>query len=184
MKNNNKRIIKILLVISILIITILLYIGGIFNPYIENILNETPQAKVTEFVNAISQKNRTKAFDLWKLPENYDTGKLNDLKERKEKITSELLNKNISSRFVIENIELWRTCCMLGIINDYKGAGGARLRVKLISENNAELYYNIDVFTRETTYFGDAAGYPVRNWVIRDIYMDGDSPIFWTQRAN
>ncbi len=186
MKDNKKKVVQIITGVLLLIIFIfLLYINGVFNSYIENILNETPEAKVNEYLNAISQGDKASALNLWKISENqnYDVKKLNDLKERKEKNTQELMNNKMGNNFTIENIELWRTCCIPGIINDYKEAGGARLKIKLISENKAELHYTFDVFTRETTYLGDAAGYPVRNWVIRDIYAEGDSPLFWTMKA-
>lgn len=187
MKYLHKKYAVVAILIILLALTFFMaYINGIFTPLIERIFNETPQARIYDFVHAISTDNEKKASNLWIIPEwwNSDFKEFDDLKARKERVINELVNKKISPDFTIENIELWRTCCMPGIINDYKEAGGARIKVKLISENKTELYYTFDIFTRETTYFGDAAGYPVRNWVIRDIYADGDSPIFWTQSAN
>jgi len=43
----------------------------------------------------------------------------------------------------------------------------------------ASLVYVFDVFVRGNTYWGAAMGYPPREWLLRDVYPDGQAPLFW-----
>ncbi len=175
MKYLNKK-----LIIAILIIGIglwLAYINGIFTPFIEKITNETPKAKINAYIQAIVRGDKIIALNIWEI-----SSENNLLKERKEEITSELISDKINSKFNIVNVEWWDTCCVPSITNNPRTAGGARVNVELTDNNGNKYSYIFDVFV-PGGYEGAAVGYPVRVWVVRDIYKAGDKPLFWTRKS-
>ncbi len=185
MKYLKKKYLIILLIVFLFIPVIFIaYLNGFFTPYAEKLINETPKAKITAYIQAISAGDKEKALNIWELSENQDSnsGNFNELRERREKITNELIERKMSSDFTVVNVELWRTCCIPGVINNYIEAGGSRVNIKLMDKNGVEYNYIFDVFNKNTSYGGSAEGYPIRHWIIRDIYSLNQEPIFWKEK--
>ncbi|MBU4580656.1 hypothetical protein KKB43_06635 [Patescibacteria group bacterium] len=154
--------------------------SGFLNPFVEIVINETPEAKIRAYLQAVSKGDKETALNIWHYsassPESEDRILL---KERREKITDDFINVKINPDFKILNIEWWNTCCVSSITDNSNVAGGARVKVKLTDGNNITRTYVIDIFTREP-YLGGAVDEPqLRHWVIRDVYILGEEPFFW-----
>lgn len=145
----------------------------------EPTMGETPQAKVVAFVQAIHQNDKSAALALWELGESSTLSRYSALKERREKITTELLSAEYDIEYTILRIEWWTTCCEPSVTCDYRNAGGARIKVQFLDNNGLPIFYTFDVFTREQPYWGSAMGYPPRHWVIRDVYPINQEPLYW-----
>jgi hypothetical protein len=65
------------------------------------------------------------------------------------------------------------------VIQEPRGAEGARVRIQLHDRQGAALIYTFDVFVRGGSCWGPVADYPPRQWVIHDIYPDGEAPLYW-----
>lgn len=158
------------------------YLNGGFSLFLEKINRETPEEKITVYINAVRKSDETQALNLWKLPE-WESWKSDPkkslLEKRRNDMTKELIAKKVKS-FNIEKTEWWRTCCEPAIIDDYREAGGARIQVRIIDQNNQSNLYIFDVFIEDNNYSGATEGYPVRNWLLRDIYLSDQEPLFWT----
>lgn len=135
-----------------------------------------PQAQVAEFAQAIAQGERRTAVALWEIesPEAQS-----ELATRRETIVSDLIEAGVDPEYRILQVEWWTTCCEPTVMCDSRSAGGARIAVQFLDENGQRLRYTFDVFAREQPYWGSAAGYPPREWVIRDVYPVGEEPLFW-----
>lgn len=81
-----------------------------------------------------------------------------------------MIEKKIKQDFTIEDIEWWSTCCTPRIIENYRVAGMAKIRIQLIDSNNVNSNYVIDVIVPGG--FDGLTGYPVRHWIISDIYIE------------
>lgn len=164
-----------------LIIVFMVYLNGVFAPFIEKTIGETPEAKIELYVRSISEGDEKKALDLWQFPDWWDSSFVGfkELKERREKITNELDQKRINSGFTITRIEWWSTCCMPSVINDSNLANGARVYVQMTDFNNNKLHYIFDVFV-SSGYRDPGIENSIRYWTIRDIYPENEEPLFWT----
>lgn len=171
---NKKLIITTFAIIIIGAGAWLSYINGTFLPFIEKIINENPEAKINVYIQAVAKGDKIAALSAWEI-----SSENNPLKERRDKITAELINAEITSKFSVANIEWWGTCCVPAIINNPRAAGGARVDIELTDNNGNKHSYIFDVFA-SGGYEGAAVGYPVRHWVLRDVYKTGDKPLFWT----
>lgn len=133
-----------------------------------------PQRPVEAFVEAIIRGDEAAAIALWEVPSERD-----DLAERRRQVIEALHAAGIAPRNMVLHVEWWRTCCEPGVTCDPRNAGGARLRVQFLDGEGKPLLYTFDVFTRRQPYWGAAEGYPSRDWVIRDVYPEGEPPLFW-----
>jgi len=139
-----------------------------------------PQEKVAAFVQSIVQGNKTAALKLWEIYDKSLPEQKSTMEKRQQIVISGLLSAGINHEYMILGIEWWGTCCEPRVINDSRDAGGARIKVQFLDKNGSPIVYIFDVFTREQPYWGDAEGYPPRDWVIRDVYPDNKKPLFWT----
>lgn len=137
-----------------------------------------PQAQIAEFVQAIVRGERSTALELWEV-KNADTQ--SELTRRRESVISDLINAGISPDYMVLRVEWWTTCCEPSVTCDSRNAGGARMMVQFLDKNGQPILYTFDIFTREQPYWGSAAGYPPREWVIREVYAYGQEPLFWTR---
>ena len=155
--------------------------SGVFNPSIEKIINETPEAKVSTHIRMIAENSEGQALDLWKLPEWQDSNfeGYNQLEERREKTTDDLLKAKINSNFTVTRVEWWSTCCVPRVINDSNWANGARVHVQLTDSNGIKLPYIFDIFVWKGHIEPGVSS--VRYWAIRDIYLESEEPLFWTR---
>lgn len=176
----NKKI-ALIIVLTLSIIGIyVISVTGFLNPIIEKIINETPEAKISAYIQAVSKGDKEAALKIWEYPTwNLESDDYILLKDRREKVTDELIKWKFASGFTILNIEWWNTCCIPSITDNHSLAGGVRMEVKLIDENNIAKTYIFDILTRET-YSGEVIDEPkLRHWVIRDVYLTRGEPLFW-----
>ncbi len=174
---------KIRFSVAAIIMVILAYQWLIITPdgklLQEKLTGETPQAKAAAYIQAITQGDETTALPMWELPYLTNSEQLDALSTRRKQVTSDLLAAELDSKFTILHIEWWGTCCEPGVTEDARSAGGARVHVQLIDKSGLPLIYIFDVFVRDLPYWGAAEGYPLRHWVIRDIYPEGQEPFYW-----
>ncbi len=151
---------------------------GSTNRLVEFVTGRTPQARVEGYLNAIARGNRNEALRLW-TPE----GTPNEaLAARRDAVTDDLLALDPGLEYQVLDVEWWRTCCEPGVVDDPARAGGARLRVAIRGERRPEATYVFDVLV-PGGYWAEAAGSPVREWAIVDVYPEGQSPLVWTWRS-
>jgi len=180
---HGKKCLTVFIGVFILSMAIFMIItSGTFNPLIEKVIGETPEAKVSAYVEAIAKNNREQALDLWKLPEwqNSNFEGYNQLKERREKTTNNLLKAKTNSDFTVTHVEWWSTCCVSRVINDSNWANGARVHVQLTDSNGVRHPYIFDVFVWKGRVEPGISS--VRYWAIRDIYPENQEPLFWTRQ--
>jgi len=68
---------------------------------------------------------------------------------------------------------------MPSVISDKREAGGARMQVQFNDPAGQPVLYIFDIFVRDGPYWGAAAGYPPRRWVLRDVYLPDEEPLYW-----
>ena len=133
---------------------------------------DTPEARIGAYLDALRRGDASAAQAVWRLPER---GYLAPgLAERRDAVTSELLASPPDS-FALDDIQWWATCCEPGVIDDRRGAGGARARATLRFADGRSATYMFDVFARDTQPTWD--GLPARDWVLREVYPATSSPL-------
>jgi hypothetical protein len=145
---------------------------------LEHPTGNQPQAQIAAFVQAIVRGDRSTALELWEIGDTHTQG---ELVRRRERVISDLVAAEVGPDYMILDVEWWTTCCEPSVTCDSRNAGGARVMVQFLDQNGQPILYTFDVFAREQPYWGAAMGYPSRDWVIRDVYPQGQEPLFWTQ---
>lgn len=156
---------------------------SIIKQLLEQQNNETPEAEIAAYMEAVKQDDKIKALEVWQLlkKENINS----NLEKRHDNITEELIERKIKD-FEIINIE-WRSGGVYiekdeGILEDYRSdlASGARAQVQITDSNNNKSNYIFDIFVEgiypdktERDYFS------LRNWILRDVYPENEKPLFW-----
>ena len=144
----------------------------------ERLNKETPQAKVTAYIRAVARDDLAAATQLWPLDCSADNERTIAFCQRRDEVTENLIETGIRQKVTIQSIEWWSTCCEPGVIDTPEDAGLARLHVTV--GNGAQRHnYVFDVQTKGGPYWGAAMDYPVRQWQIRDVYSEGESPLYW-----
>lgn len=156
-----------------------LFSSGDVTGLCERITGETPQAKATAYVRAVARGDEKAALELWEVPSPPDQEQLQALAERREQVTSELIAARVEPDFILLDAEWWTTCCEPSVTPDPRSAGGARMTVQLLDKEGSPAIYVLDVFVRDGPYWGAAAGYPFRHWALRDVYPEGQEPLYW-----
>jgi hypothetical protein len=150
---------------------------AILGSSVEQALGHTPRARIEAYLAAVAEANRQAALALWSPKGTPNTA----LEARREAVTDALLASGPGLEHRILDAEWWRTCCEPGVIDDPDRAGGARIRVAISSKGQPERIYVFDLLV-PGGYWGAAAGNPVRQWAIRDVYPEGAAPLAWTRR--
>jgi hypothetical protein len=140
---------------------------------IEQALGQTPQDQIARYVTALAKGERQAALTLWSLPGTPDLA----LQTRRQSVTDELLAFGPRLEHQVLNLVWWRTCCEPAVIDDPAAAGGVRARVAIRNEQ-METIYRFDLLV-PGGYWGAAAGYPIREWAIVDIYPESAGPLAW-----
>ena len=148
---------------------------------LEFLRGETPAAHIRTFLRAIDRGDLEEAEARWLLPDwELADGRSEALAERRHQIIEELVESDLSiDTYTVLDTEWWRTCCEPGVIDDPHGAGGARVRVQFLDSAGHPTRYTFDVFALGGSYWGAAEGWPARRWALRDVYGEGEEPLFW-----
>ncbi len=146
---------------------------GITSLAIEKITNENPETKVAAYLQAVSIGDKEKALKFWEISESYNLNLayIDKIKNQGEKVTNELIGKKIKPDFTIKKTEWWSTCCTPRIIENSRVAGMAKVRVQLMDSNDIKSNYIFDMIV-PGGYDGGLTGYPVRHWIISDVYVE------------
>ncbi len=185
MMNKAKRRILILALLLPLLSGCAYLLGWLFLPSIrltllERITGNTPAARTRAYVEAVLRGDEEAALAAWELPSwELPGGRSAALAERRQAVTCELIAADLQEDFLIRHTEWWNTCCEPGVICDSRNAGGARISVQFLDQRGLPAAYVFDVFHRDGPYWGAAASYPPRHWVLRDVYARGQEPLFW-----
>ena len=141
---------------------------------LEQALGRTPQHQIAGYLSAVARRDRSAALELWLAPTSQQGG----LADRRDSVTDTLLSHGRSLEYRVLDTTWWRTCCEPAVIDDPAQAGGARVRVIIGSGQGPETTYIFDLLG-PGGYWGDAAGNPLRDWAIVDVYPDGMQPLAW-----
>ena len=141
---------------------------------LEEALGRTPRNQIASYLSAIARGDRLAALERWTAPPAGDSG----LTDRRDSVTETLLAHGRSLEYRMLDTVWWRTCCEPAVIDDPAQAGGARIRVAIGSGSGPETTYVFDLLV-PGGYWGDAAGNPLRDWEIVDVYAEGMQPLAW-----
>lgn len=151
---------------------------GPTNRLVERLIGETPQTKVSSYLELVASGAHEEALAQWpalwaasdRLAPQYEV--------RRQSVTSQLeeLRPELMPRVL--NIEWWGTCCEPHLTTDSRDAGFARLWVE-VSRADESRQYVFDVLVLGGPYLGEMQGYPVRHWQIVDVYPVGEEPLLW-----
>ena len=141
---------------------------------LEQALGRTPQHQIADYLAAVARDDRSAALEIWPATASHNK----DLMDRRESVTDTLLAHGASLEHRVLDTVWWRTCCEPAVIEDPAQAGGARVRVTIGSGREPEMTYIYDVLV-PCGYWGDAAGNPLRDWQIVDVYPEGMRPLAW-----
>jgi hypothetical protein len=150
---------------------------NLHNSLLEWIRGQTPQAQIGRYLAAIAKGERQAALALWPAGTADDATMI----ARRESVTDQLLEYQPHLEYRILDLVWWRTCCEPAVIDDADQAGGAQVRVAVRGANRPETVYIFDLLV-PGGYWGDAAGNPVRQWTIADVYPEGAAPLAWPWR--
>jgi len=142
--------------------------------FLEQALGRTPQDEIARYLAAITDGDRVAALASWPEP----AAQRHDLLDRRTSVTDVLLARGPGLQHRVLDVTWWRTCCEPAVIDDPAQAGGARVRVAIGGGDAPEMIYIFDVLV-PGGYWGDAAGNPVRDWAIVDVYPQGMGPLAW-----
>jgi len=147
---------------------------------LERLSGNTPEARIRTYVRAVLRDDEEAALAAWELPSwELPNGRSMAIAERRLTVTRELIAADLQDDFMIDRPEWWRTCCEPGVTCDSLNAGGARVSVQFLDQQGLPVTYIFDVFHRDGSYWGAAMGYPRRHWVLRDVYLRDEEPLFW-----
>lgn len=176
---------RTLLRFGLLIVFITMMVIGalwLFTPWQANLqqrqAEKRVEAGIKAYLQAVMRRDRQAALKLWDLSVPLPAGSEPLLLQRREQITDELLAFDIAG-YHIMHIEWWTTCCEPHVTCSARSAGGARVQVQLLDAGGQPLSYLFDIFAREQPYWGDALGNPLRHWLLRDVYLMEQMPLFW-----
>ena len=141
---------------------------------LEQVLGRTPQHQIAGYLAALARGERPAALESWPAP----TSDHLDLAARRDSVTDTLLAHGPGLEYQVLDTTWWRTCCEPAVIDDPTQAGGARVRVSIGGGRGPETIYIFDLLV-PGGYWGDAAGNPLRDWQIVDIYPEGLRPLAW-----
>ena len=141
---------------------------------LEEALGRTPRHQIASYLSAVSRGDRAAALALWLAPASHQAG----LNHRRAAVTDTLLAHGRSLEYRVLDTVWWRTCCEPAVIDDPAQAGGARVQVAISSGSSSEKPYVFDLLV-PGGYWGDAAGNPLRDWEIVDVYDEGMQPLAW-----
>jgi hypothetical protein len=142
---------------------------------IEQALGRTPENEIAGYLEAVSRGDRPAALGHWLAPASQQL----DLLERRDSVTDALLARGPVLHYWVQDLTWWRTCCEPAVIDDAAQAGGVRARVAIADGYGTESIYVFDLLVPPGVYWGDAAGNPLREWVIVDVYPEGMQPLAW-----
>ena len=175
---------KFLLLLILLagMVGFLFTVRGDWRTYVvEHVTGETPEAKVRAFAHALAAGDESRALQLWQVPVSLPEETRAALVARQKRTVERLLRAETEGHVDILDVEWWGTCCEPRPISSPKDAGGARMRVRLHTREGPTVYI-FDVFVRDGPYWGAVMNYPPRHWVIRDVYPEGEAPLYWRFR--
>ena len=136
------------------------------------------EAGIKAYLQAVMRQDRQAALKLWDLSTPLPAGSEPPLRQRRERVTDDLLAMDLTG-YTLFTPEWWTTCCEPHVTCSASSAGGARVRVQVLDAGGQPASYLFDVFAREQPYWGDALGNPPRHWLLRDVYLMQQSPLFW-----
>jgi hypothetical protein len=143
----------------------------------------TLSGKLDKYFVSIANNHLQQSISEWRLDDlDIDDEKLSALEKRREQITSTLQELDINAEYSVLDVQIWSPqCCESrnpGISNSSITAIGARILTQLINKVGKPLgWYVVDVFIAPSEM--SSWGEPER-WYIRDIYPDGDTPLYWS----
>lgn len=142
---------------------------------LEQALGRTPENKIARYLEAVSRGDRSAALAHWLAP----ASNSQSLYDRRDSVTEALLAKGPDIQHRVLELTWWRTCCEPAVIDDPAQAGGVRAWVAIADGYGTESIYVFDLLVPPGVYWGDAAGNPLREWVIVDVYPEGTQPLAW-----
>ncbi len=140
---------------------------------LEEALGRTPRHQIASYLSAVARGDRVAALERWTAHPSRD-----GLLDRRDSVTGKLLAHGRGLEYRVMDTVWWRTCCEPAVIDDPAQAGGARIRVAIGNGQGPETTYVFDLLV-PGGYWGDAAGNPLRDWEIVDVYAEGMRPLAW-----
>jgi hypothetical protein len=139
---------------------------------------DEPDGQLALFAGAIRSGDLARARSLWVIPANASGVVRDGLEERQHEIMAELA-RFAGAPYAVERVQWWANCCMPSVIPSRHGAGGARYWVRF---DGSSTPYVVDIFAIDTSWLYD--GQPARGWAVRDVYPEGERPLYFRWSEN
>jgi hypothetical protein len=146
--------------------------GGDGVPWIEFLLHEEPQARVDDYLRALSARDRDKALALWEIPDRGAPDALGALRDRRQEVTDALLAVASGSHRVID-VQWWSTCCEPHLVPDKGNASIARIRIAIDGATEQRYTFDVRAAAPDRSLLDEVA----RRWSIADVYAVGEQPL-------
>ena len=152
--------------------------GYVLYVLVERLLNQSPQARLAEYMRAVSRGDGEAAMACWRA----DAARLAGGEVRRAGVTQELLELGGVGYDILE-VQWWSTwCCVPCVAQDPRSANVAFLRVEVAGRE-----YVFEARARNLLGGDPRVSTPVRGWALGDVFRgDGrpldaqDPPHYWS----
>lgn len=146
--------------------------GGNGVPFVEALIQDTPQAQVDAYLGRVSSGDRTGALGVWQLPDRTFPEVLDRLIQRRMVVT-ERLTTQPPKVHRIAAIEWWSMCCEPHPVTDRRHATLARVTVEIGRAPVERYVFDVGVADPARSLIDGLA----RRWILRDVYRSDEQPL-------
>lgn len=144
----------------------------------ESPLFDSPERHVARYLEATSFGDLPRALNEWSVYEGRANVSTGPITARRRELTVELASNRVGRHYTITSVEYWRTCCTPGRVADARAAGLARVHVTTTGENGATYRLVFEVWVKDLTWWGDAAGEWMHDWRLYEVHAEDEACVF------
>lgn len=144
-------------------------------------LFDTPERHIARYLGATARGDENAAMEEWSVFVSGTDPRFHapdQLVERRRALTIELATNHVGRTYKVTSTEWWATCCTPRPIDDPKNAGLARVHVTTTGEDGGIYRLVFEVWVKDLTYWGDAAGEWLHDWRLYEVHEDGQPCVF------
>jgi hypothetical protein len=144
-------------------------------------LFDSPERRVARYLDATGRGDGTAAMDQWSVYVSERDARFHapdQLVERRRALTLELASNRVGRGYTVTSTEWWATCCTPRPIDDPRNAGLARVHVTTTGENGKTYKLIFEVWVKDLTYWGDAAGERFQDWRLYEVHEEDQPCVF------
>jgi hypothetical protein len=146
-------------------------------------LFDAPERHVARYLGATARGDGPAAMTEWSVYMSAKDPRFHapdQLVERRQALTSALATNRVGRGYTVTSTEWWATCCTPRPIDDPKNAGLARVHVTTTGEDGKTYRLIFEVWVKDLTYWGDAAGEWLHDWRLYEVHEEDEPCVFPT----